>query len=76
MALNSFKLDGSPFSFFEGITISGVITLRIVVVVGKEVGTVVAIDVDCEDEEVFLPNSANLSSIESRVASLFYSFSV
>ena len=69
MALNSFTNDGSPFSFFEGMTISGVITLRIVVVVGKEVGTA---DVDCEFEvaQAFLSNRANLFSMESKAASL------
>ena len=76
MALNSFKVDGSPFSVLEGITISGVITMRIVVVVGNEVGIVGAVDVDCEDEKVFLSNSASLYSIEPRSASLFFSFSV
>ena len=44
--------------------------------VGKAVGTVVDVDEDYEDEEVFFPNSANLSSIVSRAASLFFSFSV
>ena len=79
MALYSFTIDGSPFSFFEGIKISGVITLRIVVVVGKEVGTVVAADVDCEFAEAFLSNRANLFSMESKVASLsslFFSLAV
>lgn len=39
--LNSFMIEGSPFFFMEGITISRVITLRSVVVVGNEVGIVV-----------------------------------
>ena len=63
MALNSFNIDGSPFSLFEGTTISGVITLRIVVVVGQEVGTVVAVDVDFED--CFANSWSNLYLIES-----------
>ena len=38
IGLNSLMNEGSPFSLMDGITISGVTTLRIVVVVGNDVG--------------------------------------
>ena len=37
IGLNSFMIEGSPFSLIDGITIPGVITLRIVVVIGNDV---------------------------------------
>ena len=52
------------------------------ILVGEASRTAVArevkeeLGVDCEVEDDFLPNSANLSSIVSRAASLFFSFSV
>ena len=40
--LNSFMKEGSPFSLIEGITILGVITLRIVLVVVRNEVRIVA----------------------------------